>query len=157
MTWTITLPKSMSTQRDPATPSRPIGEALAFLGAFDDAFGDRTELPIRRTAADDEVVRHRRLGTHVEQDDVRCLLVGGELDDAVGERERGLVHGLGAGGAARVRRAADWAVREGSRTGGVGGGMHGSSFGHAPAHRSTAAPLGSGAARPPPGTRIGAP
>ena len=133
MTWTMTLPKSMSTQRDPATPSRPIGGRALLLGALDDAFGDRAELPVRRTAADDEVVGHRRLGAHVEQDDVRGLLVGRELDDAVGERERRLVHGLGAGGARPGPPCGGWAVREGSRTGG-------SAAAYCTAHRCGIAP-----------------
>ena len=102
--WTMTDPKSMSTQCDAAVPSRPIGFCFSSRSDGDDAVGDRLELPFGAAGADHEVVGQRRQGRELEQHDVGRLLVLGQLDDAAGEVKRGAVAGRG-GGRVAVRQA----------------------------------------------------
>ena len=118
--WTITDPKSTRIQCDAAVPSRPIGfvRSSRRLPMIPSAIAP--ELPFRAARADDEVVGHRRQADEVEQDDVRSLLVLGQLDDPPGELQR---RPLGGG-----RRLGALGQAVGTRCGHEVGGKGG--FGH---------------------------
>ena len=104
--WTITDPKSSSTQCDAARPLAPDRPDLLVAQPRDDPVRDRVELALRPARADHEVVGEGRQRRELEQDDVGRLLVLGELDDAAGEVERGALVGW------RARR---WRVAAGRR------------------------------------------
>ena len=121
--WTMTDPKSTSTQCDAAVPSRPIGLVFSSrrLPMMPSAIA--LDLPLRSARADDEVVGHRRQPAEVEQDDVGGLLVLGQLDDPPGELERRALGGRRGRGALRQT--------VGARRGrGVGGQSRHGGFGH---------------------------
>src|SRR6266542_6345236 len=66
-------------------PDRP--DLLGSQG-FQDPTGDCRQLAFRAARADDEVVGNRGQPGQVEQDDVGCLLVLGDIDDPAGHLER---------------------------------------------------------------------